>query len=546
MSLKRLAMVGLVAISLTTAACGGGGGGAVPSAPGVTGGTPTSTPATPQTVTTSAGGISATLSVTDTGTVTAQATTTNPTGTGVLALRRIASLATGTPLLYITLSAATSTTISAIGGQFVLASAPTQSVFLAYWTGTEWDSVSTTPATVTGTTATFASVALSPAVVANPNAYFALYTASGALPTPSPSPTATATSGPAFVDTACSQAIASGQDGSLTNVASTFFTTIVPQGRVICLSAWDLSSDIDTALEAAARAGASVTVITPYSENGSNATDIAAIVAAGGHAKYEYTTATAPATPNASIAYQQAPMDIHAKFAIIDGVAYMDGHNWFSSDVVMRDKNAADYAAIQTDLTTFPTPAPGGNTDSFTTDKQLSLKTESTYLQTVAIPGLVSATNEYDFITESFNPNPATGDYNDDVYDGMCQIASLSVHPIMHVLVEEFSGYSTAAKAALQNLLLLDPNAVVKTESAGGLEKISMIRNTSGGVPSSAWFGSSNATTTDLFDWGMNISDTGMLTALQNYYDNTAFPSGSSIPTASPGTTPAPCSTPHS
>jgi hypothetical protein len=540
---KPLLLIALVIVSLMATACGGGGGGGSV-APGVnTGGSPTSTPATPQTVIVSAGGISATLGVSATGTVTAQAATSNPSGTGVLSLRRIASLATGTPLLYVTLSAASSTTITAIGGQFVLASAPTQSVFLAYWTGAEWDSVSTTPATVSGTTATFTSVALSPAVVANPNAYFALYTAGGALPTPSPSPTATATSGTTFVDTACGQTIASSQDGSLANVASTFFTAIIPQGKVICLSAWDLSSTVTSALEAAAQAGASVTVITPLSENSSNSSDIAGIVAAGGHAKYEYTSS--PGTATASIAYQQAPMDIHAKFAIIDGIAYMDGHNWFSTDVVMRDKNAADYAAIQTDLTTFPASPPGDNIDSFTTDKQFSLKNESNYLQTIAIPGLTSSTNEYDFITESFNPNPASGDYNDDVYDGMCQIASLTVHPTMHVLVEEFSGYSSAAKGALQNLVLLDTNADVRTESAGGLEKISMIRPNVGGKPSSAWFGSSNSTTTDLFDWGINITDTGMLSALQNYYDNTAFPSGSPIPAASPGVSPSPCPTPH-
>ena len=284
-------------------------------------------------------------------------------------------------------------------------------------------------------------------------------------------------------------------------------------------------------------------MITPLSENSSNSSDIAAIVAAGGHAKYEYTSS--PGTATAAIAYQQAPMDIHAKFAVIDGIAYMDGHNWFSSDVIMRDKNAADYAAIQTDLTTFPASPPGGNTDSFTTDKQLSLKNESAYLQMVAIPALTSSATEYDFSTESFNPNPSGNQYNDDVYDGMCQISALPARPVMYVLVEEFSGYSSSAQAALQSLILRDPNAVVRTESAGGLEKISMVRPAAGGMPSSAWFGSSNSTTTDLYDWGMNVTDSGMLSALQNYYDNTAFPSGAAIPAAAPGTTPAPCATTH-
>jgi hypothetical protein len=302
------------------------------------------------------------------------------------------------------------------------------------------------------------------------------------------------------------------------------------------LSAWDLSSDVDTALIAAAQHGASVTVITPYSENGSNSSDIAAIVAAGGHAKVEYTSSHG--TPTASIAYQQAPFDIHAKFAIVDGVAYVDGHNWFTTDVVMRDGIAGDYNAIQADLTTFATPAPSNGT--FTTDKQRSLENESAYLQSI-IPGL-AGTNEYDFITESFNPN-GDGEYNDDVYDGMCQIAALPAHVTMHVMVESFSGYSASAKAALQNLLLLDPNASVRTDD-NGHEKISMLRPTVGGAPASAWYGSSNSTTTDLFDWGMDISDTGILTALQAYFDG-VFNAASAVPTPSPGATAAPCATPH-
>jgi hypothetical protein len=544
-------MIGIIVVLLTTVACGGGGS-AVPNSPG-TGATsaPTQVPVAQSLPPVSAGGITANLTVTANGTLAAQATTTNPSGITALALRRPQAAVTGSPLLYITFTSS-NTTITQIGGSFTLASVPTQPVFLAFWNPAngEWDSASTVAATVATvasvTTATFATITLNPQVAANPNAYFALYTSSGALPTPTPSPTATPTTVAGnFVDTACAQAIASGQDGSVANVASTFFTTIIPAAHTICLSAWDLSNDIDTALEAAARNGASVTVITPFSENSSNATDLAAIMAAGGNVKTEYTGSShGSATPGPHIAFQQSPMDIHAKFALVDGIAYMDGHNWFTTDVVMRDKNAADFAAIQADLTTFPTPPASGNTTSFTTDKQVSLMNESLYLQQTAIPGLTSSANEYDFITESFNPNPSGNEYNDDVYDGMCHVSALAAQPTMHVMVEEFSGYSSAAQTALQSLILRDPNAFVHTESAGGLEKISMIRSTVGGMPSSAWFGSSNATTTDLFDWGMNISDTGMLSALQGYFD-AEFSSTSSIPTAAPGTTPAPCASFH-
>jgi hypothetical protein len=230
-------------------------------------------------------------------------------------------------------------------------------------------------------------------------------------------------------------------------------------------------------------------------------------------------------------------MDIHAKFALIDGVAYMDGHNWFTTDVILQDPSVGDFNAIQADLATFATPAPSNG--SFTTDKQVSLKTETTYLEQTAYPALMSgAALEYDFVTESYNANSSSGDYNDDVFDEMCAIAALPNHPTMHVMVEDYS-----ANTALENLELLDPNVSVRSVSSGQ-EKISMIRATVGGAPTNAWFGSSNATTTDLFDWGMDIpgTNTNVLTALQSYFDTT-FNGATAI--AAPTGSPAPCASPH-
>jgi hypothetical protein len=288
-------------------------------------------------------------------------------------------------------------------------------------------------------------------------------------------------------------------------------------------------------------------VITPYSENSSNSGDLAGIIAAGGHAKTEYTSASGKGTPSSTTEYQLSPMDIHAKFALIDGVAYMDGHNFFNTDVILEDPTAGDFNAIQADLATFATPAPSNG--SFTTDKQVSLQTESTYLQQTAIPALTAQTPtalEYDFMTESFNSNSSSGDYNDDVYDGMCAIAASSTHPTIHVVVEDYSQYSSSAQTALQNLELLDPNASVRTES-GGLEKISMIRATVGAAtPMSGWFGSSNATTTDLFDWGIDLTSTSnstVLTSLATYFDST-YNSATAIPTPTGSATS--CASPHS
>jgi len=368
-----------------------------------------------------------------------------------------------------------------------------------------------------------------------------------AVPTYAPSPVPSGD----FEDTACLQTPAPAQPAAQTNVVSTFFTTIVPNAKTICISAWDLSSNITSALEAAAKNGASVTVITPYSENSDNASDLSAIIAAGGHAKTEYTTSSGKGTASKTTAYELSPLDIHAKFALIDGIAYLDGHNWFNTDVVMQDPVAGDYAAIQADLVTFATPAPSNTAapdENFTTDKQVSLHTESAYLQSI-LPNL-AAGDEVDFITESFSNTSASGDYNDDVYDGLCQIASLPAHVTMHVMVED---YSSSQAAALQNLMILDPNAYVKTDSVGH-EKISMYRTAVGGAPVNAWFGSSNATTTDLFDWGIDLpsSNTLMLSSLQAWFDNefgtntTAGANGStSIPTPSPGATATACGSLH-
>jgi hypothetical protein len=438
--------------------------------------------------------------------------------------------------------------LSAYAGETV------QIQFGVHGTGTKgYDMVQYVDDVSVGGTAASPSPSPSPSPSAKPSAS----PSPSAKPSPTPTPSAVPTYAPSpvpsgdFKDTACLQTPAPSQPAAQTNVDATFFTTIVPNAKTICISAWDLSSNLTSALETAAKNGASVTVITPYSENSDNATDLAAIIAAGGHAKTEYTTSSGKGTPSKTTAYQLSPFDIHAKFALIDGVAYLDGHNWFNTDVVMQDPVPGDYAAIQADLVTFATPAPSNTAapdENFTTDKQVSLHTESSYLQSI-IPNLVAG-DEVDFITESFSATASSGDYNDDVYDGLCQVAALPAHIAMHVMVED---YSSSQAAALQNLMILDPNALVRTDSVGH-EKITMYRTKVGGAPVNAWFGSSNATTTDLFDWGIEIpgSNTGMLGALQAWFDNefgTATTGGAngstSIPTPAPGATATACGTPH-
>lgn len=577
-------MVALVLVSLTTAACGGGGGSsptptvasatavptgaatATPTATSIFTTSPTATPgANTQTFAIAAGSApavsSGSLQLTTPSTVQVAFASTLPTGTTTLSTKRRPSAISstgGSVLAYVTVTSDEGATLTQVGGTFSLATAVPagQSPYLAYWSGTAWVNVGTASGTQLGTTISFPLTNLSVGV--NPTAYLAVFynTTPLATPTPSPSPTAsptvapsgTATASPTplasglFVDTACTQSMATATN-TLVNVGASFFSSILPAAHVICISAWDLSSDLDTALVAAAKAGASVTVITPYSQNSSNSSDIATIVAAGGHAKYEYTSSVG--TPTASIAYQKSPMDIHSKFAIVDGVAYLDGHNWFTTDTVFRDGYAADFAAIQNNLTTFATPAPSsGSATNFTTDKQVSLKAEGDFIQNVAIPALnTGAANEFNFITESYNSNPAAGNYNDNVAIGMCQIAALASHPLLKTVFEQESGYSTTTKSAINNLMLLNPALAgsIRTNN-NGHEKISMIRRN--GTPVAAWFGSSNATTTDLFDWGMTTTDPGILSALATYFDNVEYANATAV--ATPTGTATACGTVHS
>jgi len=529
-------------------------------------------------VSAAASGDTATVTVAGSGSIAAALTTGTPSSVPALqSTRHAGKTATSTfrgaldangntPLLYVTFTASTASTITGLPQTTITdASLPSGSYYLAYYNGSAWVTIAGPGTALSSSSVSFSAVTFNPSILiaAGSSAYFCLY--SGApLPTasasPSPAPSGAASPAPspsasaaAFVDTACYQSAAASQTGTLAP-STNFFTSIIPNAKTICISVWDISSDIRTALVTAAHNGANVTVIMPYSEYSDDESSVPTLTAAGARIKWEY-TGSKPAQPTATVTYESAPMDIHAKFALVDGVAYMDGHNFFTTDVVMQDGILADFNAIQADLENFPSPAAEPSpSDSFTTDKQLSLVNESTYLQTIAIPALSGTSPsaaEYDFITESYNPSSSSGDYNDDVYGGMCQIASLASQPTMNVIVEDYSSDSSAVHTALTNLLVLDPHAHVFSTSSGQ-EKISMVRSSVGGTVTSAWFGSSNATTTDLFDWGIDIpaTNTAMLSALGSYF-GTASPAsgvlGSASPIASPapGTTPQPCPSIH-
>ncbi len=545
----------ILALFCALVACGGGGASTLPSA--TQSSTPQSTPSssvpTPQALASiSAAGNSAALSITASATVTATADSGAPSGTSPL-LRRRNTLATGTPIFYFTVSSANQGAFSllALSSTFTLASSPATPVYLAYWNNTEWDNVSDTAATVNGTSVTVPNTSVN-INSASGNVYFVLY--SGApLPTASPgpspstqasaspstspstSPTTSPTSSPttAAVNPCSQTPNPSYTGGGVTNDPSGFFTAL-EASKEACVSVYEPSSQLQTALVYAATHGSAVTVIFPAEEYSEDSGDATTLTNDGAHViwlqdtyKPEYTIT---ATPSAE-AIVDSYLPIHAKFALVDGIAYMDGHNWFESnptDVILQDQNPADWTAIQTELTTFPSAPPTitSSTYVFTTDKNNSLQDEASVLAS-ASPG---AGDTVDFISESFLDYNDYGANPESVFNAL--LAAAQAHATVNVIVEGGS-ISTYEACALSILAYNGANTYVQTYS--GSQKILLISN--GSTVTNAWIGSSNMTDYDYIDWGMTIptSNTSVISAIQsNYNTYMGYASPSPAPAASP------------
>jgi predicted small lipoprotein YifL len=551
---RALAVLALLA---ALAACGGGGGGStLPSAPQSTPqSTPTSSVPTSQALTTiSSGGNSAVLSVTASTTVTASADSGAPSGTSPL-LRRRNTAAVGTPIFYFTMSSANQSAFSllAISSTFTLASAPAAPVYLAYWNNSEWDNVSDTAASINGSSVTVADTNLNISSTSG-SIYFVLYsgaplpTASpGASPSvqPSTSPTTSATSSPTASATASPTSAAVNpclqtpdpnyQGGGVSNAPSGFFSAL-EASKQACISVYTPSGQIMSAIETAARNGSAVTVIFPAEEYPSEASNASTLAGDGVHVVWLQDTQspqyTISATPSAQY-ITDSYLPIHAKFALVDGVAYLDGHNWFESnptDVILQDQNAADYTTIQTDLTTFPSAPPTvtGSNYIFTTDKYNSLNEEASVLNAAG----VSSGYTVDFISESFldygNAAP------ESVFSAL--LAAAQAGATVNVIVE---GTVTSSYEACALSILAYNHVNTYVQSAGGSEKVLLVLN--GSTATNAWMGSSNMTDYDYIDWGMTIptSNTSVIAALQTNYatelgEAVASPAPAASPTCSP------------
>lgn len=533
----------ILALFSALAACGGGGGAGGATLPTTPQSTPSSSVPQPyslNTITGVSGVASGSATAYASAAVTVSASASSPTGVAV----RHRATDSQTALVYFSIAAnAGSAFVTEFKASLTLASAASGTVSLSQWENGAWAGTDAT-VTVSGSTVSF-DYSINPGAAAP--VYFALYTGA-ALPTPSPTPTptstptstptatptatATPTTAPSAAANSCSQTPQPGtQAGGVSDNPSGFFSAL-EASKQACVSVYEPSSQLQTALVYAATHGSAVTVIFPAEEYTSDESDASTLAADGAHVIWlqdtqspEYVISATPAAEYITDSY----LPIHAKFALVDGVAYLDGHNWFGTnpaDVILQDANAADYTAMQTELTTFPSSPPtvSGSNYLFTTDKYNSLNEEAAVLNAAG----VSSGYTVDFISESFL------DYGASAPEGVFSalLAAAKAGATVNVIVEGTitSSYETCALS-----ILAYNGAKVYVQTYSGSQKILLILN--GSTVTNAWIGSSNMTDYDYIDWGMTIptTDTSVISAIQsNYSTYMGYASPSPAPAASP------------
>lgn len=311
-------------------------------------------------------------------------------------------------------------------------------------------------------------------------------------PTPTPAPTATPTAGPTSTPggNPCLQSRKSGQSTAVSIVPYTTFTSTLSAAHSICFSAYVFTSDSFTALDTAAKAGATETVVLPAEEQSIDQSDATSLQNDG---------ATIVWDPGSS----GGDNPLHAKLAILDGVPYLDGRNWDSTDVVIEDGTTADFTAIENALNLNPT-----SSTNLDTLKSNSLAREVSYIN----GGSYSSSVTLRYMTESFGTNP-------DINAALEAAAQSGATVEIIVLKSDETGNATE-QAELTTLK--NDGAQVRLNPAGGSEKIALLSNNS----SSGWFGSANSTkdsttATNYIDWGMTVTNSTVLSSLKTYFDTT-------------------------
>lgn len=316
-------------------------------------------------------------------------------------------------------------------------------------------------------------------------------TINGGSATPTPSPTATPTAAPTPTPggNPCLQSRKSGQSTAVSIVPFTTFTSTLSAAHSICFSAYVFTSDSFNALDTAAKAGATETVVLPEEEQSTDQTD-----------------ATDLQNDGATIVWDPGSTGgdnpLHAKLAILDGVAYLDGRNWDSTDVVIEDGTTADFTPIENALNLNPT-----SSTNLDTLKSNSLSREASYIT----GGTLGSGVTLRFMSESFGSNPTI--------NAALEGAATSGATVEIIVLKSDETGNTTEQTELTTLK--NDGAQIRLNSAGGSEKMSLLSNSSSG-----WFGSANSTkdtttSTNYIDWGMTVTNSTVLSSLQSYFDTT-------------------------
>jgi hypothetical protein len=307
--------------------------------------------------------------------------------------------------------------------------------------------------------------------------------------TPNPTPVASPSASPSASPGAAPTAAYPVDPGPFAVVSESSFENIVTAGKSIRFSTYllDPSSTLEQALVNAAQGGASVEVSLPsdsyvqslgdvYEEDMESAQNIAN---AGGSVMWDAGTQSPNAEP------------LHAKLAIVDGTAYLDGRNWDSTDIIVSDTGADDLVAIGNAIALNPTDSP-----PLDTIKQDALSLETTFITN-------TSGSTIDYMTESFGAGNVAN----------ALIARAQLGATVHAIVLK-SDVSTSEKTTLTQMQ--QAGIDVELNPGSGSEKLAIVGTT-------AWFGSSNSTAGVPYqiDWGAVFSDSSVITTLQSYFDAT-------------------------
>jgi hypothetical protein len=321
---------------------------------------------------------------------------------------------------------------------------------------------------------------------------------SGGTPTPSPSPTPTHTPSPTPTHSAspsptpggnpCLQSQGTGQSSSVSIVPYTTVMSAISGGHSICFSAYVFTTASFDALDAAAKAGATETVVLPHEEQTTDQTDATTLTTDG--ATIVWDSGTSPTHP------------LHAKLAIVDGVAYLDGRNWDTTDVTITDGNSSDFTAIENALNLNPTSSTNLDTlKSNSVTREANLITGGSYSSSVTLR----------YMSESFG--------TDTAMNSALEAAALAGANVEIIVLKSDETGNATEQGVLTTLK--GDGASVRLNGAGGSEKMTLISNKTSG-----WFGSANSTkysanSDNYIDWGMTVTASGVLSSLQSYFDST-------------------------